>query len=195
MRALRLIVAALTLAALGPAGALATTVLKVDTAEMTSASQWVVNARVVTVANVDLRDEGAGLFTDVTLAIDEVYKGHDVPGTYVLRLIGGHGRDGLALTVPGMPRFKAGEQVVLFLEPTQQGHVPCGLGQGVWRVNRGQRGETWVQQSSQGLHMMKRNPSGRLEDAHAPQLSQALTLGQLIAEVYAAQLAPQAPPY
>ncbi len=172
------------------ASAHATTVLKVDVETMTATSEWVVEARVTDVRYADLRGEGAGLFTDVTLTIDQVYKGEAVPARYVLRLVGGVGDDGMALTVPGMPRFRRGERVILFLEKTTTGHVPCGLGQGVWRVVDDTRGQPWVQQSSHGLHMMRRSPTGRLVGAEHAALTDAKTLESLIAEVYAALLAP-----
>ena len=168
----------------------ATSVLAVDVAEMTQLSEWIVNARVVGIAPADLRRDGRGLFTDVTLEIDEVYKGQRVPARYVLRLAGGVGADGLALTVPGMPVFSRGERVVLFLERTRDGHVPCGLGQGVWRVARTSDGGDWVQQATHGLHMMARGADGRLRTVHAPELTDALPLHALVADVYEAQLAP-----
>ena len=179
-----------TLAALIGAGAdaSATTVLQVDVAAMTGTSEWVVNARVLAVDDVDLRAQGGGLATDITLSIDEVYKGDaTTPRRYVLRLPGGHGRDGLAMVIPGMPRFTVGERVVLFLEKTSRGHIPCGLGQGVWRVRSDPHGRAWVEQSAQTLHMVKRGPGGRLVNERAPQLSGAKSLAELVQEIDEAQ--------
>jgi len=174
------------LAAVGVIGgeaARATTVLKVGLPEMTRTSEWVVRARVTAVANVDLRAEGSGLFTDVSLAIREVYRGQDVPATYVLRQMGGVGKDGMALTIPGMPRFEVGEEVVIFLEKTAVGHVPCGLGQGVWRVARPAVGPALVRQSSRGLNLMARASDGSLASVHDD--GGVTTLGHLETEIRA----------
>ncbi|MFO0748718.1 MAG: hypothetical protein U1F43_24105 [Myxococcota bacterium] len=173
------------LLAIGASGlARATTVLKVDVPEMTRTSEWVVRARVLQVESVDLRPQGEGLYTDVSLAIDEVYRGTAVPTTYVLRMMGGVGKDGMALTIPGMPRFAVGEEVVLFLEKTAMGHVPCGLGQGVWRVLRPPVGPPVVQQSTAGLNVMARNDKGVLTTIEG-QTVVARTLADLGAEIRA----------
>ncbi len=154
-----------------PAGA--TTVLKVDVPAMVRLSEWVVRARVLAVSPVDLRDaahRGADrLFTDVQLEILEAYHGDKVPGLYTMRLMGGVGKDGLAMTIPGMPSFTAGEEVVLFLEPSRDGHLPAGLMQGVWRVIRSPLGPPVVQQWTGGVLMMQPGPGGGLvadEAAH-----------------------------
>jgi hypothetical protein len=179
------LVCAVVLFAATPGTSHATTVLKVSVEEMTRTSDWVVRARVLGVANVDLQAEGKGLFTDVELAIDEVLRGKDVPSRYVLRLLGGVGKNRLAMAIPGMPRFVQGEEVVLFLEKTSVGHVPSGLGQGVWRVVRTPASMPLVLQSTADMRLMKRAPSGAIVEAPmAPPLSAKL-LGELAREVRA----------
>ena len=74
-----LLATVLTLSHTTPAHA--TTMLRVDVPEMTLTSEWVVRARVVDVKSVDLRSEGRGIFTDVTLQMRETYRGIDVPET------------------------------------------------------------------------------------------------------------------
>ena len=166
----------------------ATTLLQVDVPEMTLASEWVVRAKVSSVRSVDLRSEGRGIFTDVTLEMREVYRGDNVPSTYVLRLLGGEGDDHMALWIPGMPRFVAGEEVVLFLEATSAGHIPCGLGQGVWRILQTENGATWARRALGDVHLMRRNQQGHLEHAPTLPVSTARLLDELIADVYATQL-------
>lgn len=170
----------------------ATTVLKVDVPEMTRISEWVVRARVLAVESVDLRASGDGLYTDVSLAIDEVLRGTGAPANYTMRLMGGVGRDGMALTIPGMPRFAVGEEVVLFLERIANGHVPCGLGQGVWRVVRPPVGPAVVRQSTAGLNVMAKNTKGVIA-ATEPQPPVARTLTDLVAEIRAVPSAPTTP--
>ncbi len=142
----------------------AATVLKVDVPAMVRLSESVVRARVAATRNVDLRPSvKSGLFTDVELEILEVIRGPARPGHHILRLPGGTGADGIALTVPGMPRFAPGEEVVVFLEKSAHGHVPCGLEQGVWRVQRAADGTATATQSTTGLQLMARNADGRLK--------------------------------
>lgn len=180
---------ALALAALSvtASGASATTVLQVDVPTMTRTAEWVVRARVADVGFTDRRDEGGRIFTDVQLEIREVYKGRDVPARYRLRLIGGRAPDGTAVRVPGMPTFEAGEEVVLFLEPTSLGHVPVGLGQGVWRVHRDTAGRPWVRQATGSVNLVRRAPGGGLSPAPRPRYTPARSLEDLVASIQRAR--------
>lgn len=165
--------------------ALAATVVEVDVAEATRLSEWVVRARVTALAPVDLRAEGDSIYTDVTLAIEAVYRGKEVPRTYVLRIMGGTGKDGLALAVPGMPRFAVGDEAVLFLERTGKGHVPCGLGQGVWRISAGPLGYPVVHRDLRELALMKRGADGALVPSADRGPAPIKLLASLVAEIAA----------
>ena len=162
----------------------ATTVLRVDVPEMAETSQWIVRATVAGIEYVDEGYRGGGIFTDVHLSIAEVHKGVDVPERYVLRLIGGHGSDGKILKIPGMPVFEAGEDVLLFLEKTSAGHIPCGLGQGVYRVVATPNADLWVRRSAGGVNLLTRNHQGRLQPTELPIRSQAQPLDHLLEEIY-----------
>lgn len=186
-RRLSLSLSCLALVALAPMPGSASTVLKVDIAEMTRISPWVVRARVTAVTSVDLRKRGDSIYTDVTLTIDEIYKGGDAPKTSIMRLPGGLGEDGMALTVPGMPTFKVGDDVVLFLEMTGLGPVPCGMEQGVWRVARGPLGYLTVTQSTAKVSLVERDKDGRLVPSHDRPVVATKLLDQLKAEVQAAR--------
>ena len=166
----------------------ATTLLRVDVPEMTTASQWVVRADITRVTSVDLGAQGKGIFTDVEMTIREVYLGESVPKKYTLRLVGGQGADGKVLWIPGMPGFAPGEDVVLFLEKTSLGHIPCGLGQGVWRVQKDAMGTAWARQSIGSAHMFERRVDGQLHHVEPRLLTNARLLNSLVNDVYAAQL-------
>jgi hypothetical protein len=161
-----------------------TTVLRVDVPQMADTSQWIVQATVTEVEYVDEAYRGGGIFTDVHLSIAEVHKGVDVPDRYVLRLIGGQGADGKTLKIPGMPVFTPGEDVILFLERTSLGHIPCGLGQGVFRVVATPGADLWVRRSAGGVNLLKRDHQGRLQPTALPVKSDAQPLDHLLDEVY-----------
>ena len=164
-----------------------TSVRQTEKSTATYFSLRVVRAHVTEIRNLDLRHEGKGFFTDVDLTITEVYRGQSVPERYTMRMIGGYGADGLNLWIPGMPRFKTGQESVLFLERTSEGHIPCGLGQGVWRVRSDLKGTPWVTQGGQGMHLVRRDHTGRLAPAHKPPLTSVHLLQDLVTEIYAAQ--------
>jgi hypothetical protein len=169
-----------------PASTRAATVLHVDVAEATRLSQWVVRAEVVALETLDLRAQGDSIYTEVTLAVSEVYRGRDVPARVVMRLQGGIAADGLALTVPGMPRVAVGDEGVFFLERVGNGLVPCGLEQGVWRISQGPFGVPLVYRTLDGLSLMVRGPEGKLSPAPEPAPARTKLLAQLIAEIAAA---------
>ncbi len=166
----------------------ATTVMKVDTGQLANTSEWVVRATVTSVKNVDLRHEGRGLFTDIDLTFTEIYGGKKVPSRYTLRLIGGTGADGIVLKIPGMPQFHVGEDVVLFLEKTPTGHIPCGLGQGVFRVLHTPSGDLWVRQATGHVNLLKRARNGRLTSAHPTFDQTNMPLDTLINKIHSALL-------
>lgn len=180
----RLAALALSVAALG-APAHAATVLKVDVVDAARLSEWVVRARVLSLAPLDLRASGDSIYTEVRLAIDAVYRGQNVPRTVVMRLMGGVGKDGLALAVPGMPEFKPGDDVVLFLEKVGVGHVPCGLGQGVWHVAPGVLGQPVVYRHLDGLAIMAPDADGKLSEVKPQAPLGVKLLSQLVREIKA----------
>ena len=83
--------------------------------------------------------------TDHIALVERIFKGR-LPGTtIVVRLPGGVGGDGIGLRVDGLPRLAAGDRVVAFLEPRDDGtygvvHLGSGLflaleiGRGRWAI-------------------------------------------------------------
>jgi hypothetical protein len=69
--------------------------------------------------------------------------------------------DGITQTVSGMPVFEPEEEVLLFLEPSKNGHwQPLGMSQGKFRILRNrQTGEQEVVHSLSGLELY--DPSSR----------------------------------
>ena len=81
--------------------------------------------------------KNGGIETRVVIRVQERWKGNEEIDRVTLRLPGGvHGEQ--IHVVPGAPDFIVGEAVLLFLEPVEDGWIPTGLGQGVFRIgNRG----------------------------------------------------------
>src|SRR5215510_14327155 len=113
--------------------------------EMVSASQTIVQGRIVDVRSY----ETAGRRTIeslVTVQVVDAIKGH--PGaTAYFKLPGGQvGR--YRRVIVGAPQFTPGDEVVLFLKGTAPAvPMPFGLTQGVYRVNRDGSGRAMVMPS------------------------------------------------
>lgn len=117
--------------ALGPI--LGTAPLSATSYVMVADEALVDAAPVAAVVRVVSEDRAAALhgaggptaFTEYVVQVEEALKGEIPGGTAVVRMPGGKGRNGMSLKIYGLPRLRAGERALLFLEPT---------GDGAWRI-------------------------------------------------------------
>jgi hypothetical protein len=82
-------------------------------------------------------DEYGAPVTYVTFAVSQSLKGQ-VSQKLTIKQLGGHSGGGKILRIPGLPSYREGEEVVLFLHGTSGGGFtsPVGLGQGKYAVVR-----------------------------------------------------------
>jgi hypothetical protein len=123
----------------------ATSLRRMSVAEMSRAAELVVRVRC---AGQTVSWDAGEIWTFTTFDVKEVWKGS--AGEQVLvRLLGGRTTE-VTSTVSGVPRFRAGEEVVLFLEPTKQGNFSVtSWMQGTFRIVRDARtGEEHVRQDT-----------------------------------------------
>jgi len=165
-----------------PAGA--TIVLEATLEDMTRVSALVVRGEVTAVTSRAEGERGTRLVTDVTLRLAEVLKGSREPGEFTFTVPGGQAGE-YVMMIPGMPRFRVGQEVVLFLEPTADGFVPSGLQQGRFTVLRepitGR--EVALRTFDEGIALARRQADGRLDIAHVEDRSDLLYLDDLRFEV------------
>jgi len=98
-------------------------------------------------------DRNTLILTTARFAVSEPLKGAN-DGFVNVVTVGGT-LDGITQTVSGMPVFEPEEEVLLFLEPSKNGHwQPLGLSQGKFRILRNrQTGEEEVVHSLSGLEL------------------------------------------
>ena len=85
--------------------------------------------------------------------------------------------------VPGTPTFRAGEEVILFLEKNTTDFAVCGLQQGVFRVSHSTEGPV-VSRDLSGAAYAQFHQDGAYEFMHdAPHGVKGLPLAQLKAEI------------
>ena len=126
----------------------ATTLVRMDLQELAAAASLVARVRCV---SSESRWDGEEIWTFTTFDVLETLKG-SAPEQITVRLIGG--RVGhLISTVDGVPRFRPGEEAVLFLEPTRAGELSVtGWVQGTFRIQRDlHTGRESVTQDTSGL--------------------------------------------
>ncbi|MGH9429044.1 MAG: hypothetical protein ACRD2L_22400 [Terriglobia bacterium] len=98
-------------------------------------------------------DRNTLILTTARFAVSEPLKGSN-DGFVNVVTVGGT-LDGITQTVSGMPVFEPEEEVLLFLEPSKNGHwQPLGMSQGKFRILRNrQTGEEEVVHSLSGLEL------------------------------------------
>jgi len=126
----------------------ATTLLHMSLSKMAHAATAIVHARCV--GNSTAWDAGE-IWTFSSFDTEEVWSG-SAPARFTVRLLGGR-LGNLTSTVSGVPRFRAGEEVVLLLESTPRGDFSVvGWQEGTFRIGRDPRtGEASVTQDSSSL--------------------------------------------
>jgi len=110
----------------------ATTIERMSIEKMSRTAKVIVRARCV---GNSTRQNAGEIWTFTNFAVEQVWRGA-APSQITVRLLGG--RDGnLTSSVSGVPRFRAGEEVLLFLEPTPRGdYSVVSWEQGTFRIRR-----------------------------------------------------------
>ena len=172
---------ALALLAL-PLTALGTVVMYMDLSEMTKVSDVIVHAKVL--ESKVLEDQSRPITTRISVEAVRVLKGQNRfdNGRLWFDLLGGE-RDGMQIRVPGTPLFRAGEEVVLFLEKNSTDYALCGLQQGVFRIGETSEGKV-VSRDLSGAAYATFGHKGRYSMMHdAPEGVTAYPLAALLDEV------------
>jgi hypothetical protein len=156
-------VAFAAVALLGANLATATTVQKFTLSDLAKKSESIVLARVEDQSS-RWDDNHKEIYTFITLHVLEPVKGAKGETTITLRQLGGS-VDNLISVVPGMPTFRKGEEVVLFLSPKDGAGYPwvMGLQQGKYTVVTDANGIKHVRNDVDGLKTLA--PNGTVSEA------------------------------
>jgi hypothetical protein len=122
----------------GTTTASATTLERMSVAKMAQAAQLVVRAQCL--GNSSAWD-GGEIWTLTSFEVEDAWKGapSGAAQQVIVRLLGG-AVGNLSSTVSGVPRFRPGEEVILFLQPTARGDFSVvSWAQGTFRIHRDTR--------------------------------------------------------
>lgn len=164
-----LVVAIAALAFAVAQAAFATTVQKLSLQELTKRSDSIVMARVDdAVASWDAGHKE--IYTYITLSVLQPVKGDKGATTITLRQLGGTVGN-IASVVPGMPSFKKGEEVVVFLTQKDAAGYPwvMGLEQGKYSVSTAKNGVKMVRNDLAGTELLSTNGK-HVEPTTAPDM-------------------------
>lgn len=110
----------------------ATTLVRMSVAQMSHAAQAIVRARCL---EKSTGWDAGEIWTFTSFDVQEVWQG-SAPARITVRLLGGRVGN-LTSSVSGVPRFRSGEEVVLFLERTARGDFSVvSWEQGTFRIHR-----------------------------------------------------------
>jgi hypothetical protein len=110
-----------------------TTFVKISLEQLSPAAPLIVRARCQGSVVSTVHGE---IWTITSFEVREVWKGN-APAVVRVRLLGGRTAE-MTSHVEGVPRFRAGEDVVLFLAPLRRGdYSVVGWAQGTFRIQRG----------------------------------------------------------
>ncbi len=152
-----LVVAIAALALVGAQAAFATSVQKFSLQELTKKSDSIVMARGDdAVSSWDAAHKE--IYTFYTLSVLQPVKGNRGGTTVTIRQLGGT-VDNVMSIVPGMPSFKKGEEVVVFLTQKDAAGYPwvMGLQQGKYTVSTGKNGVKMVRNDLSGTELLTKS--------------------------------------
>lgn len=110
----------------------ATTLMHMSIAKMSQTAPVIVRARCL--GNATSWDTG-DIWTFTSFSVEETWKG-TAPQEIIVRLLGGS-VGSITSNVSGIPHFRPGEEVILFLEPTPRGDFSVvSWQQGTFRIHR-----------------------------------------------------------
>jgi hypothetical protein len=150
-----LLVAIAALALVGAQVAFATTVQKLSLQELTKKSESIIMARVDD-AYSSWDAAHKEIYTYFTLRVLQPVKGSKGATTITLRQLGGT-VDNIASIVPGMPSFRKGEEVVVFLTQKDAAGYPwvMGLQQGKYSIAE-KNGVKMVRNDLAGIELLSK---------------------------------------
>jgi hypothetical protein len=132
IRSKNLVWAAMLAAVCATSAARATTIERMSLEKMSQTSKIIVRAQCI--GNSTTQDAGE-IWTFTNFEVEDVWRG-SAPSQITVRLLGGRAGN-LTSSVSGVPRFRAGEEVLLFLEPTLRGDFSVvSWKQGTFRIRR-----------------------------------------------------------
>ena len=151
------------------ATATATTMIKLSLKDLAKKSDAIVLARVED--QVSRYEQNKEIYTYYTLRVLEPVKGAKNEQTITIRQIGGI-VDNIASVVPGTPRFRNGEEVVVFLTQKDATGYPwvMGLQQGKFSVVQDEKGQKRVRNELSGVEFLSLNGKSAQDVKTAPDM-------------------------
>lgn len=150
-----LLLAAVSFPGIAP-GSKATTVKRLSLEEMVRGSHRIILGRRVS-QEIYWNKNRTRIYTATRFAVTQDLKG-DSRGAATVVTVGGT-IDGMTLVVSGTPRFREGEEVLLFLGAGKGDYwILLGLSQGMFRIAPDARGVKTASHASSGLHLIAPSP-------------------------------------
>jgi hypothetical protein len=133
MKCARIVSCVAAMLVAGAMAARATTLLRMSLAQLSQTARLIVRAQCLGSAT---EWDAGEIWTVTTFRAEDIWRGAIAGPQFTVRLIGGRAGN-FTSSVSGVPRFRPGEEVVLFLEKTGRGDFTVvSWEQGTFRIGR-----------------------------------------------------------
>jgi hypothetical protein len=146
-----------------------TTLVRMNLGQLTKAAEVVVRAKCL---ETQSQWQGGEIWTLSRFGTIETYKGQ-APAQFTVRLLGGR-VGAVESVVGGVPRFRAGERVVLFLDAARGGgYSVTAWSEGTFRVDENSAGKKYLTQAT-AAQFLYDPATGKFEDSGARRIPLAI---------------------
>lgn len=157
-----------------------TTMLFLDLEDITNRSEAIIRGRVKDVES-RYNEERTKIFTYSIIEVRDTIKGK-TPPVFTVRTYGGQVGD-ICMKVPGMPEFKQGEEVFLFIKRNEDFWHIVGMAQGKYSIIRDKNNEEFLINDLKDIFFKKVGEDNRLEDLHPVKIPNRFSYPDLVSKV------------
>ncbi|MCX7957668.1 MAG: hypothetical protein N3B13_01305 [Deltaproteobacteria bacterium] len=156
------------------------TFVYMELSDITERSDAIVRGTVKDTESV-YNEERTKIFTYSVIDVKETFKGK-VPPVVRVRTFGGRVGD-INMKVPGMPEFKKGEEVFLFLRKNEDFWHVTGMIQGKYTVDKDESGKEFLKNDFKNVIFKKVNSDNKLEDMRPEEIKDRFDYSEFVSKI------------
>ncbi|MGB9599336.1 MAG: hypothetical protein ACPL7I_02190 [Myxococcota bacterium] len=159
---------------------IASTLVYMEPEDLVNKSEVIIRG---TVRDVEARynEERTKIFTYTMIDVKETIKGK-TPPIVTVRTFGGRVGD-INMKVPGMPEFKKGEEVFLFLKKNEDFYHVSGMIQGKYTIIKDESGKEFLKNDYKGIFFKRINAENKLEDMNPEEIPSKYEYSEFITKL------------
>lgn len=157
-----------------------TTMLFLELEDITSRSEAIIRGSVKDVES-RYNEERTKIFTYSIIEVKDTIKGK-TPPVFTVRTYGGQVGD-ICMKVPGMPVFKRGEEILLFIKRNEDFWHVVGMAQGKYSIIKDENNNEFLINDLKDIFFKKVNEDNRFEDLHLVDIPNRFSYSDFVSKV------------